>query len=206
MDRIQIAGNRKGLIFDLDGTLIDTMPLHFRSWQPVAEKLNFSFPEELFYALAGTPTTGIIDHLNKTQNLELNHDEIMALKYSEFLQMLPYARPVNAVTDLLEQFRGKLPMAVGTGGAREIAMKTLRTHNLEPFFKAIVCAEDVMNHKPAPDTFLQCANLLEVPAETCHVLEDGDQGIRAAHSAGMTVTDVRPMVYAQRRGLEEVGG
>ena len=205
MDSIQITDDRKGLIFDLDGTLIDTMPLHFQSWQSVAGKLGFTFTEKLFYELAGTPTTGIIDHLNREQNLNLVHDEILSLKYSDFLKMLPEAKPVKAVVDVIHRYHGILPMSVGTGGAREIALQTLSIHKLDSYFPVIVFAEDVENHKPAPDTFLQCASRMGVEPEFCHVFEDGDQGIRAAESAGMTFTDVRPSVYRQRELLNGVG-
>ena len=172
----------------MDGTLVDTMPLHFQSWQQVAKERGFTFSEELFYALAGTPTTGIISYLNNQQNINLDHNEILSLKYQHFLALIDTVQPVKAVVDIAKQYHNRIPIAVGTGGARPIAEKTLKIFGLDSLFSVMVCAEDVTAHKPAPDTFLLCADLMGVSAKDCHVFEDGDQGIKAAITAGMTYT------------------
>jgi beta-phosphoglucomutase-like phosphatase (HAD superfamily) len=181
----------KALIFDCDGTLADTMPLHYLAWQEALREINGRFSEKLFYQLAGAPNDKILTYLNETLGCNLNIEEVSQAKDEYFRLYLPQARPIEPVVAIARQYKGRLPMAVATGGILSHIQITLQGIGLANFFDAIVTVEEVARPKPAPDTFLEAARRLGVAPQYCHVFEDGDLGIEGARHAGMTVTDVR---------------
>jgi beta-phosphoglucomutase family hydrolase len=182
------------LIFDIDGTLADTMPLHYEAWSNVAEKYGFEYPEDLFYAQAGMPSTDIVRHINENQNKNLDAAKVMLEKEENFLKCLDQVKPITAVTDVVYRYYGKLPMSLGSGGSRFVAEKIVRAIGMDRYFSIMVTSDDVENPKPAPDTFLKCARFMGVVPQVCQVFEDGDLGIEAARRAGMIATDIRPFV------------
>lgn len=188
----EINNSARALIFDLDGTLADTMPLHFTAWQKAAAENNFEFPEEFFLKCAGMPTHNIISIINEEQGLRIDPERFSSQKEKFFLNDIDQIKGINSIIELVYQNYEKLPMAIGTGGNRDIACKTINILGLDKYIPILVSCEDVENHKPAPDTFLKCAELMGIKAQLCQVFEDGDKGIKAAVNAGMMVTDVRP--------------
>lgn len=184
----------RGLIFDIDGTLADTMPAHFKAWQRVSRKYGFEYPEALFYKLSGMPTGNIIRYLNEHQGLRLNPEELVGAKNEAYLELNGAIRVIGPVFKIVEENHGKLPMALGTGEYRDVALVNIRVTGLDHYFDKIVTANDVVNSKPDPETFLKCAQLINVPPEYCQVFEDGGAGLEAGRRAGMIVTDVRPFI------------
>ncbi len=172
-------------IFDCDGTIADTMPLHYRAWQRAMAELGGQFPEDLFYSWGGTPTRRIIAQLNEKFGTSLDPDEAASLKERYYTDLIPEALPIEPVVDLVKQFHGTAPMAVASGGFRELVVGTLDALGLTSYFDAIICAEDTEHGKPSPDPFLAAARALGVPPETCLVFEDAPMGIEAAKAAGM---------------------
>ncbi len=193
---LNIDPSAKGLIFDLDGTLADTMPAHFFAWQQVAREEGFEFPEKLFYELAGVPTFTILAQMNEKHNLDMDIQSVTHRKEEVFLAYLDEVKPIEPVVKLVYQSQDILPMACGTGGIRKVADRLLEKLQLTSYFLAVVTADDVEAYKPAPDTFLKCAEQMGVPPSKCQVFEDGLPGIQAAQKAGMIVTDVRPYLKA----------
>ena len=193
MKEIELGQDSRALIFDLDGTLVDTMPLHYRSWQDTAARFSFSFPEERFYRLAGIPAEGILETLERENDRTLDRAAVLACKTELFLQHLPRTELIEPALNLVRRYHGVLPLAIGTGGKRDVVMRTLELHNLVRYFPVVITADDVSHHKPHPETFLLAAARLGVPPEKCTVIEDGDQGITAAGLAGMRVIDIRPL-------------
>ena len=190
---LDISPKTEALIFDLDGTLADTMPSHYLSWKKLADAQNFEFTEELFYSLAGVPTQKIALLLNDKYGLSLDPEKVEEEKESMFLEIVGKTlKPVNAVVDILKKYYGKMPVSCGTGNIREIALLTLEYIGLDGYFDIIVTAEDVNYPKPHPETFLKCAKLMGVKPDVCQVFEDGEPGLRAAKEAGMFASDVRP--------------
>lgn len=181
----------RGLIFDIDGTLADTMPTHLRSWQEVARRHGFEYPEDLFYKNAGMSTERIVLFLNERFGYHLDPAEIARAKAAIYMEMAKDIRPIEPVARIARENFGKLPMALGTGECRAIAARNIRSAGLASYFSIMVCAEDVPNPKPDPATFLKCAELMGVEPQYCQVFEDGDPGLEAARSAGMIATDVR---------------
>lgn len=189
---LDIDPEARGLIFDLDGTLADSMPVHFRAWKQTALEHGFVYTEELFYGLAGMPTHKIVPVVNDRLGLNLDPGLFSRRKEELFLEYLKEVRPVKPVADIVFKYHGRLPMSVGTGGKRHIAEITIRMMGFDRYINFIVSADDVEHHKPYPDTFLKCAELMKVEPQYCQVFEDGEMGLLAAERAGMIVTDIRP--------------
>lgn len=192
MKTIEVNSRARGLIFDMDGTVVDSMPVHFLAWKLTAREHGFEYTEELFYGLAGMPTHKIVPVVNERLGLSLDPEEFSRRKEELFLENLKEVKPIEPVADIVRRYHGKLPMSIGTGGKKFIAEITLKMVGLDGFFDAIVAADDVSNHKPFPDTFLKCAELMNVEPQFCQVFEDGDMGLLAGERAGMIVTDIRP--------------
>ncbi len=175
----------KAYIFDCDGTIADTMPLHFRAWTRAMKEFGGTFPEDLFYAWGGTPTFKIVEQLNEKFGTALDAVEVPRIKEQYFVELIPEVLPIEPVVALVKQFHGTAPMGVASGGHREIVIKTLDALGLTSYFDTIVGAEDVARGKPAPDPFLETARRLGAEPATCLVFEDSPTGIEAAKAAGM---------------------
>jgi len=183
----------KAIIFDCDGTLADTMPIHYLAWHATLLRYGIDFDEDRFYSMGGIPTARIAAILAEEHGVELDPEAVSHEKELEYLRHLAEARPHPAVEPIAREYRGTLPMAVATGSMRWIAEKTLTHLGMLDWFDAIVCADDVTNPKPAPDIFLEAARRLGVPPTDCLVYEDTDPGVQAAAAAGMECVDVRTL-------------
>ena len=187
---LKINPNAKGLIFDLDGTLADTMPIHFIAWKNASAQYGIEFTPELFEKLAGIPLYPTVEKLNQIFGTRMDPKEMGDSKEAEFENNMHLTPEIKVVTDLVRANHGKIPMAVGTGGTRRLALKTLEIIGLTGYFEIMVTSEDVTHYKPHPETFLKCAEQMGVAPEDCEVYEDGLLGIQAAQTAGMMVVDV----------------
>lgn len=187
---LSINPNAKGLIFDLDGTLADTMPIHYIAWKNAAANYGIDFTTDLFSQLAGIPLYPTVEKLNQIFGKTIDPKEMGDLKEEEFENNMHLTPEIKVVTDLVRKYHGKIPMAVGTGGSRRLSLKSLDIIGLSGYFDILVTSEDVSNFKPHPETFLKCAELMGVAPVDCEVFEDGVLGIQAARTAGMMVVDV----------------
>lgn len=181
----------KALIFDCDGTLTDSMPLHYVAWQEVMRQVDVEFPEKRFYELAGMPGEKVINSIAAHLDSETK-TRLLAEREELFFESLNQIQPVPAVLDIAREHRGKMQMAVASGSISVSVRKQLTTIGALDWFETIVAAEDTERHKPDPDVFLEAARRLGVPANACRVFEDSDMGIEAARRAGMEWVDVRP--------------
>jgi len=191
---ISIYPEAKGLLFDLDGTLSDSLPVHLATWNKVGEKYGFIFDPQILLELTGRPTIEFAERVVEQYGLTVDPHIIMRMKQESFWELAHLLRPIDEVVSIVKAFYGKLPMAVGTGASRKSAEVQLKVLNLTKYFDAIVSANDVTKHKPEPETFLECARLIGVEPRFCQVFEDGDLGITAAKTANMFVTDIRPHI------------
>jgi len=181
-------------IFDCDGTLADTMPLHYRAWASTMADQGAVFPESLFYELAGVPTVEIVHILNRRFGYRLDPEAVAADKEARYEQLLPQASAVPRVVALVREYEGRYPLAVASGGLRRLVEQTVAALGLTRCFQVVCTAEDVERGKPEPDLFLLAARLLGTPPEQCVVFEDSELGLEAAQRAGMQGVDVRPWV------------
>jgi beta-phosphoglucomutase family hydrolase len=187
----------KALIFDLDGTLVDSMPAHFKAWCLALQKQGHHgvFPEDVFYAMGGRPTRDIVETLNGEQNLGLDAKAVAYAKKKAYLQNLDEIKLIPEVAEIAQAYRGKVPLAVASGGSRDVVEKTLQKLGISDWFDEVVTANDVENGKPAPDIFLEAAARLEVDPKDCVVYEDARPGILAAREAGMEVIVVPTLFH-----------
>jgi beta-phosphoglucomutase family hydrolase len=191
--KIQLPeGQFDAYIFDCDGTLADTMPLHYKAWCAALKEHECDFPEALFYELGGVPTERIVEVLNERHGYSMPVRETAAYKDSLFVQMIPQTMPIGPVVELVQQFYRVKPLAVASGGKREIVRKILDALGILGKFRVIVTVEDYRHGKPAPDPFLEAARQLGIAPEKCLVFEDTTAGIASARAANMQWVLVQP--------------
>ena len=181
----------RGLIFDFDGTLVDSMPLHWRAWDTVCQRHGIEFSEERHYAMGGIPSRKILAMLKEEQGLDFDPLEVSREKEVAYLPLMPEVGLIEPVVAIAREHRGRVPMAVATGGRTQFIRPLLERLDIADWFSALVTSDDVANPKPAPDTYLKAAALLGVPAEECRAFEDTDLGMDSIRAAGMEAVDVR---------------
>jgi beta-phosphoglucomutase family hydrolase len=181
------AGDFSGYIFDLDGTLVDTMPLHYRAWNEAMRAVGLSgeIDEELFYSLGGVPTREVATLIAQHYGLKIDPQAVFHHKESLFLALQKDAKLIEPVVEIARRMALTRPVSIASGGPRDIVHRMLQITGLAPLFKVVVTPEDVEHGKPAPDMFLLAAQKMGVPAEKCLVFEDAEPGMRAAEAAGM---------------------
>ncbi len=184
----------RGIIFDCDGTLADTMPLHWQAWRVIAARHGLLLPKERFYALGGMPSREILKVLSTEQGVPLDPLAVAHEKEAEYLPLIAQVEPINVVVGVARQNYGKIPLAVASGGTRRIIEQVLAHLDILHLFQAMVTSEDVTRQKPAPDIFLEAARRIGVPPQFCRAYEDTDLGMQAIRAAGMEAVDVRRLV------------
>jgi beta-phosphoglucomutase-like phosphatase (HAD superfamily) len=191
---MKLPAHIKGLVFDCDGTLADTMPMHWRAWQVIAKKYKLHFPQDRFYALGGVPSRDILKMLAQEQGVTLDHIQAAHEKENAYLPLMAEIEPIQAVVEIAEENFGKIPMAVASGGTLPIIEQMLTHLKIRHLFGAIVTSEMVKNQKPAPDIFIEAARRIGVDPKFCRGYEDTDLGMQAIRSAGMDAVDVRELL------------
>jgi len=186
------AGNFGAYLFDCDGTIADSMPLHYKAWKQILGEWNCEFSEGRFYAWGGMPIVEIISTLNKEYGLSMPVEALAARKENLYFELLPELQPVPEVVEHVLAMHGKIPFAVVSGSTRDSVVASLTTLRLLDRFDALVCAGEYQNSKPHPEAFLLAAEKLGVHPNTCLVFEDTDMGIEAATAAGMKSARVPP--------------
>lgn len=187
---IKIPQQAKALIFDLDGTIANTMPNHFISWRKAVSPYGIDFNATLFMELTGMPRTATIEKLNEMFGTKMNPDKVGRVKEDHFKTLVNSTEEIVVVTDVIRKYHTILPMSIGTGSTKSGAKKTLEVINMQNYFEIVITADDILKHKPHPETFLKCAELMGVKPQNCVVFEDGILGMNAAEEAGMMVIDV----------------
>jgi beta-phosphoglucomutase family hydrolase len=187
-------GRFEAYLFDCDGTIVDSMPLHYIAWKTVFEEWKCEFPEEQFYAWGGMPVAEIISALNEMHGLSMPVEELRRRKEQMYFDRLADLKAVPEVLEHIEASHGKIPFAVVSGSMRDSVTASLSALNLLDRFETLVCAGDYKKGKPDPEAFLMAAERLGVAPEACLVFEDADMGIQAANAAGMASVKV-PMPW-----------
>ncbi len=183
----------QGLIFDCDGTLADTMPLHWRAWEMISRRHDLHFPEDRFYALGGVPSRDILKMLAAEQGRALDQLAIAHEKEDAYLPLMAGIEPIHAVVEIARANFGKIPLAVASGGTQPIIEQVLEQLKIRHLFHAVVTSEMVIHQKPAPDIFLEAARRIGVAPEFCRAYEDTELGLQAIRAAGMDAVDVRKL-------------
>lgn len=198
------AGPFRAYLFDMDGTIADSMPLHYIAWkQALAEYGCPLFPEDLFYSWGGMPVREIVATLNQRHSLSMPIEEVAHRKEGLYYELLPQLTAVPEVLEQIEEAHQRIPFAVVSGSTRESVTKSLDVLGLRDKFVVLVCAGDYKNAKPDPEPFLLAAKKLNVPPASCLVFEDTAMGIQAATAAGMQ--SVRILQPWERKQTQTVG-
>jgi HAD superfamily hydrolase (TIGR01509 family) len=178
-------GKFAAYLFDCDGTIADSMPIHFVAWRRALAEWNCDFAEDLFYGWGGLSVAEIIGRLNTMQELTMPVDAVSRRKEEFYYESLPQLKAVPEVLEHIEDQYGQIPFAVVSGSTRESVTASLNALKLLDRFETLVCAGDYKKSKPDPEPFLIAAARLGVPAESCLVFEDAKLGVQAANAAGM---------------------
>jgi len=189
----------KGMIFDCDGTLADTMPLHWRAWQLIARRHNLHFPMDRFYSLGGVPSRDILKMLAAEQGRTLDYIAVAHEKEEAYLPMMAEVKPIQAIVEIARANFGIIPLAVASGGTQPIILQVLEHLHIRQLFQTIVTNEMIVHQKPAPDIFLEAARRIGVDPRCCRAYEDTDLGLRAIRAAGMDAVDVRTLIGVETR-------
>ena len=196
------ASTFRAYLFDCDGTIVDSMPLHYIAWKTALAEWNCIYPEDLFYAWGGKPTREIISDLNKMNGLSMPVEAVAVRKEELYFALLPQLQAIPEVMEIIEAEQGRIPFAVVSGGRRNSVERSLSVLGLMGRFETIVGSEDYVNSKPAPDAFLVAAERLGVAPADCLAFEDTELGIAAAIAAGMaTVKIASPQERAEREAV-----
>jgi HAD superfamily hydrolase (TIGR01509 family) len=185
-------GRFRAYLFDCDGTLADSMPLHYIAWQKALGEWNCEFTEEQHYAWGGRPTPEIIATLNRMRGLKMPVEAVAERKENLYYDLLPQLKPVPDVLEHINAQQGRIPFAVVSGSSCESIIRTLTAVHLLDRFNVLMGAEDYQRGKPAPDAFLFAAARLGIAPKDCLVFEDTAIGIQAATAAGMKSVRVPP--------------
>ena len=184
----------RALLFDCDGTLVDTMPLHWQAWLEGLHELGIEVSQEFIATFRGATVEDILAAVSKATGRKIDVAAFVPRKQGRFRELLPGVQEIVLVADIVRAHHGKLPMAVVSGGCCRNVMASLEATGLARYFPVVITSDDPFPGKPAPDILLEAARRLGVAPALCQVFEDGDLGLDAARAAGMLATDVRPWV------------
>jgi beta-phosphoglucomutase-like phosphatase (HAD superfamily) len=185
-------GSFDGLIFDCDGTLVDTAPAHLRALRVGLTHFGLAMSDEFYYPRVGITAAALFDEFEEqVVGAAVPRKEILDHYRTAFQDGLQLLEEVTVVAEIARTWKGRVPMAVGSNGSRSVVEATLAAANLLPLFDFVIVAADVAEGKPAPDLFLEAARRMKIAPERCVVFEDTDEGLEAAHRAGMDGRDVR---------------
>ncbi|MGS3141879.1 MULTISPECIES: HAD family hydrolase [Aeromonas] len=173
------------LIFDMDGTLVDSMPLHLDAWEQTSAEFGLPFDRAQLNEYGGIPTRKIVAMLAEQHGLTIDVEAFARRKVALYLEHIDKVSVFPAMWELVKGCHGKVPMGIGTGSTRAHAAHILRQTGLDAFIPVLVSADDVVNHKPHPDTFLKVAEQLGAKPANCLVFEDTPIGLEAGRAAGM---------------------
>ncbi|MBB6056957.1 HAD family hydrolase [Tolumonas osonensis] len=186
-------------IFDLDGTISNSLQAHDLAWEHALTQFAIPYTGERMTQLGGVPIPNTVEILAKEAGMQVDVPAVVSMRDQRFYELLPTTlSPTPLVAGVVLPFLGEKPMAVGTGCHTEMARRILAGLSLDHYLPVVVGADQVTNPKPAPDTFLLAAEKLGVKPEHCLVFEDADAGIKAAKAAGMAVVDVREIWTAKK--------
>lgn len=187
-------GDFAGYLFDLDGTLVDTMPLHFVAWREALWKcgLGRDLDEDIFYSFGGVPTLLVAQRIGEHYGVRLDAAQVERVKEEIYLNRLREAKPILPVVEFARRVAKTHPVGIVTGGMPDVAHAALESSGLEALFPIVVTPADVPSGrgKPAPDMFLLAARRMGVEPGRCLVFEDAEPGIAGARAAGMQVVRV----------------
>ena len=205
IDILSLETDFEAVIFDCDGTLVHTPPIFADAWSAGFSLSGKVMNQAWYLVRAGMSEAVLMDAFEQEFDVVLDRQSVIATMRSHFLQNVHNVSEVRAVAATVRRLAGLRPMAVASGGSREIVTATLQATGLWEYFDHIVTIDDVASPKPAPDLFLQAAALLGIGPRRCVVFEDSEQGLEAARRAGMSAIDVNRLDLDEQKGEVNIG-
>ena len=194
MKKIEVPESIKGLIFDCDGTLVDSMQLHMKAWEYAITQAGGKWDFDFIFSKKGMQGQDILALYNKTFGTTLDVETTARIKQQYFFTHCTEMKPIEPVVDVVRRYATRLPMAVASGGSKVNVVRSLELIGIKQYFEVIITADDDdVLPKPSPEIFLEAARRMNIFPEFCQVFEDGDIGLEAARKAGMMATDIREM-------------
>lgn len=187
----------KALIFDCDGTLADTLPVHFQTWSVALEAVGANISKDWYYKYCGTSAGEMLQILKNLFGYQFDSELVITKRQKHYQSLINTVKEVRAVAEIVHSHQGKIPLAVASGGERIVLEATLNNISLRQFFNIVVSIDDVERGKPEPDIFLLAAQRLGVAPQDCIVYQDSDGGLEAASRAGMRSMDVRVLLQSE---------
>lgn len=184
----------KALIFDCDGTLADTLPIHFQTWSKSLQSVGVNISKDWYYQHCGTSAEEMLQILQVHFDYQFDPKAVILERQSYYQDLISTVKEIQAVAEIARNYYGKIPLAVASGGERTVLEATLATIKLRKFFDTVVSIDDVQSGKPEPDLFLLASEKMGIDPKDCIVYEDSDSGLEAAHRAGMRSIDVRVLI------------
>lgn len=191
---LSVPSRIRALLFDCDGTLVDTMPLHWQAWIETMHEFGVEISLDFIAAYRGATVEDIVAAVSRATGRTIDRAAFIPRKQGRFRELLPGVQEIALVADLVRAHHGRLPMAIVSGGCRRNVTASLEATDLARYFPVVLTSDDPFPGKPAPDILLEAARRLGVAPQDCQVFEDGDLGLEAARAAGMLATDVRPWI------------
>lgn len=175
----------KGIVFDMDGTLVDSMPAHMEAWRVTCENFGYPFDLDYMYSLGGVPTRQTVVVLNDKFNMDHDPTEVARYKRESWEAMKLEPVIIESTMAVFNHYRPQMAIGIGTGAERPHAEHLLTAYGLLERIDSLVTATDVTYGKPHPETFLTVAQQMGVEPSECVVFEDTEIGRQAAQDAGM---------------------
>ena len=185
-----LLAKAKALIFDCDGTLVETPTLYASAWQDAFDAAGHKMDPAWYHARAGMSEDVLLDDYEAENDVKVDRNLAVRAMRSAVLKRIHEVSEIERISAIARRYRGILPMAVASGGPRQVVLASLKQTGLLPLFDTVVTIDDVSRPKPAPDLFLEAAKRLKVAPQSCLVFEDSPQGLEAAANAGMAAVDV----------------
>jgi len=177
--------NYQGIVFDLDGTLVNSMVAHAAAWEKTCNKFDIPYEKEWLDQLGGMPSRKVTQEIIKRYQLDLDANAITKDKIANFEAIEHKGDVIPGIYDILKSNDGIKKMGIGTGAQFKHAKEILDKTDILSLVQILITSDDVENHKPNPDTFLKVAEGLNLPPAQCIVFEDTIIGQQAAANAGM---------------------
>ena len=189
MDTTQLK-QKKAVIFDMDGVVIDSEPLHERSSRIVLAQHNLEIQDEVFADFKGSTDRTILEYLIAENNLDVGVEDLLKQKRSTYASLIDELQPIHGVISFINRISGDYRLALTTSASRRNKELAFSKFNLHRFFEVVITSDDINNPKPDPEPYLETTTRLAIDPQDCVVIEDSFNGVRSASGAGCTVVGI----------------